>query len=43
VTPSLQGKLVQGVREEVGGRSVAELAAQREAFLIALLELRRRS
>ena len=43
VTPTLQTKLVDGVREAVGGRSVAELAARREAFLIALLELRRRT
>jgi carnitine 3-dehydrogenase len=43
VTPSLQSALVQGVRKEVGGHSVADLAAKRDAFLIALLELRRRS
>lgn len=43
VTPTLQSKLVEGVNEAVGGRSVAELAARRDAFLIALLELRRRS
>ena len=43
VTPSLQAKLVDGVREELGGRSVAEVAARRDAFLINLLELRRRS
>ncbi len=42
VTPSLQSRLVEGVREEVGGRSVADLAARRDAFLIELLELRRR-
>jgi 3-hydroxyacyl-CoA dehydrogenase len=42
VTPALQAKLVEGVREAVGGRDVAELAARRDAFLIALLELRRR-
>ena len=43
VPPSLQASLVEGVREEVGGRSVAELAARRDAFLVALLELRRRT
>jgi 3-hydroxyacyl-CoA dehydrogenase len=43
VTPSLQATLVEGVRAEVGGRSVADLAARRDAFLISLLELRRRS
>lgn len=42
VTPSLQSRLVEGVREEAGGRSVADLAARRDAFLIELLELRRR-
>ena len=42
VTPDVQAKLVAGVREETGGRSVAELAARRDAFLISLLELRRR-
>lgn len=43
VTPALQTKLIEGVRESVGGRSVAELAARRDAFLIELLELRRRT
>ncbi len=43
MTPSLQTALVEGVREEVGGCSVAELAARRDAFLLELLELRRRS
>ena len=43
VTPALQTKLIEGVRESVGGRSVAELAARRDAFLIDLLELRRRT
>ena len=43
MTPAVQTQLVEGVREEVGGLSVADLAARRDAFLIALLELRRRS
>ena len=42
VTPAVQTKLVEGVRDELRGRSVAELSARRDAFLIALLELRRR-
>jgi 3-hydroxyacyl-CoA dehydrogenase len=43
MTPALAAQLVEGVREEVGGRTVAELAARRDAFLTALLELRRRT
>ena len=43
VPPSLQAKLVEGVRDEVGGRSVAELAARRDGFLVELLELRQRT
>jgi 3-hydroxyacyl-CoA dehydrogenase len=43
VTPSVQATLIQGVKDELGGRSVAEVAAKRDAFLTALLELRRRS
>jgi 3-hydroxyacyl-CoA dehydrogenase len=43
MTPSVENKLVEGVREEVGGHSVAELTARRDAFLISLLELRRRT
>ena len=40
---ALQAKLVEGVKEEVAGQSVPELAARRDAFLTALLELRRRT
>ncbi len=43
MTEALQGALVAGVTEEVAGQSVPELAARRDAFLTALLELRRRS
>lgn len=41
MTPAVQAALVAGVEAETGGRSVAELAARRDAFLLALLELRR--
>ncbi len=43
VTPALQAQLVAGVTEEVAGKTVPELAARRDAFLTALLELRRRT
>ncbi|MCX7383845.1 MAG: 3-hydroxyacyl-CoA dehydrogenase NAD-binding domain-containing protein [Alphaproteobacteria bacterium] len=43
VTPELAAQLVAGVDAEVGGKSVPELAARRDAFLTALLELRRRT
>ena len=43
VTPELAERLVAGVKEEVAGASVTELAARRDAFLTALLELRRRT
>ena len=43
VTQDVQRMLVAGVDEEMAGRSVAEMAARRDAFLTALLELRRTS
>jgi 3-hydroxyacyl-CoA dehydrogenase len=43
MTEALQAALVSGVQEEVAGKTVAELAARRDAFLTALLELRRSS
>ncbi|MCW3475719.1 3-hydroxyacyl-CoA dehydrogenase NAD-binding domain-containing protein [Limobrevibacterium gyesilva] len=43
VTPALQQQLIAGVRAELDGKSVAELAQRRDAFLTALLELRRRT
>jgi 3-hydroxyacyl-CoA dehydrogenase len=43
MTEDLQAALVGGVAEEVAGKTVPELAARRDAFLTALLELRRRS
>ncbi|WNO63193.1 3-hydroxyacyl-CoA dehydrogenase NAD-binding domain-containing protein [Streptomyces sp. AM2-3-1] len=39
-TPELKEKIVGGVREEAGGRSVGELAARRDAMLSALLAVR---
>jgi 3-hydroxyacyl-CoA dehydrogenase len=43
VTQDVQARLVAGVDAEMAGRSVAEMAARRDAFLTALLELRRAS
>jgi 3-hydroxyacyl-CoA dehydrogenase len=40
LTPEVQKKLVDGVRAEVGSRSIAELEAQRDEVLLGLLELR---
>jgi 3-hydroxyacyl-CoA dehydrogenase len=42
ITPKLESELIAGVREEIAGQSVQELEARRDAFLTALLELRRR-
>ncbi|MFD3492068.1 3-hydroxyacyl-CoA dehydrogenase NAD-binding domain-containing protein [Streptomyces sp. NPDC058690] len=39
-TPELRERIVSGVREEAGGRSVDELAARRDAMLSALLAVR---
>ena len=43
LTPELQKKLAEGVREEVGSRSIDELAAQRDEVLLGLIELRTQS
>ncbi len=40
VTPELQQRLVDGVREEVAGRGIAELARERDAKLTRLLAAR---
>jgi len=40
VTPDLQRKLVEGVREEVAGRSIPDLARERDAKLTRLLASR---
>src|SRR5262249_32314611 len=39
-TPELKEKIVNGVLEEAGGHSIDELAAQRDAMLLALLAVR---
>ena len=43
LTPELRAKLVAGVRAEAGGRPIAELERERDAALVALLALRRRT
>jgi len=40
LTPELQKKLIDGVRAEVGSRTIAELEAERDEILLGLLELR---
>jgi 3-hydroxyacyl-CoA dehydrogenase len=42
LTPAVQQKLIAGLHEEVGSRSVAELEAQRDEVLLGLLELRKK-
>jgi 3-hydroxyacyl-CoA dehydrogenase len=42
ITEESAAAVVRGVTEEAAGRSVAELAARRDAFLADLLELRKR-
>ena len=43
LTPAVQKKLIDGLHEEVGSRSIDELAAQRDEVLLGLLELRAKS
>ena len=40
LTPEVQKKLIDGVHAEVGSRSIDELAAERDAVLLGLIELR---
>jgi 3-hydroxyacyl-CoA dehydrogenase len=40
LTPEVQKKLIDGVRAEVGSRSLDELAAERDEMLLKLIELR---
>jgi carnitine 3-dehydrogenase len=40
MTPALKQRIVDGVLDEAGGRSVDELAAQRDAMLLALQAVR---
>jgi 3-hydroxyacyl-CoA dehydrogenase len=43
LTPELQQKLIDGVRAEVGSRSIDDLAAERDEVLLGLLELRNKA
>jgi len=40
LTPAVRDKLIAGLHQEVGSRSIAELEAQRDEILLGLLELR---
>src|SRR5262245_55871733 len=40
LTPEVQKKLIDGVRTEVGSRTIEELEAERDELLLGLLELR---
>jgi 3-hydroxyacyl-CoA dehydrogenase len=42
LTSAVRNKLIAGLREEVGSRSIAELEAERDEVLLALLEARRK-
>jgi 3-hydroxyacyl-CoA dehydrogenase len=42
LTPAVRNKLIAGLHEEVGSRSIAELEAERDEVLLALLEARRK-
>jgi 3-hydroxyacyl-CoA dehydrogenase len=42
LTPAVRDKLIAGLHEEVGTRSVAELETQRDEILLALLEARKK-
>jgi hypothetical protein len=39
----VQKKLIDSVHAEVGSRTIAELAAERDEVLLGLIELRKRS
>ncbi len=41
LTPELQAKIIEGVKAEAAGRSLAELAAERDRVVLGLLALRR--
>jgi hypothetical protein len=43
LTPDVQKTLIDGLHQEVGSRSIDELAAQRDEVLLGLLELRAKS
>jgi hypothetical protein len=42
LTPNVQRKLIDGLYQEVGSRSISELEAQRDEILMGLIELRRK-
>jgi 3-hydroxyacyl-CoA dehydrogenase len=42
LTPAVRQKLIAGLHEEVGSRPIAELEAERDEILLALLEARRK-
>jgi len=42
MTPTLQAALIEGVAQATGGKSIAEMAQRRDAFLTALIELRQK-
>jgi 3-hydroxyacyl-CoA dehydrogenase len=42
LTPAVRTKLIAGLHEEVGSRSIAELEAERDEVLLTLLEARRK-
>ena len=42
LTPQVRQELIDGLHQEVGSRSIAELEAQRDEILLGLLELRRK-
>ena len=42
LTPAVRNKLIAGLHEEVGSRSIAELEAERDEILLRLLEARRK-
>jgi carnitine 3-dehydrogenase len=43
LTPEVRAALAAGVAAEAGGRDIAVLAAERDRFLVDLLELKRTS
>jgi len=43
LTPEVQRKLIDGVHDEVGSRTIAELEAERDELLLGLLALRAKS
>jgi 3-hydroxyacyl-CoA dehydrogenase len=43
LTPTVRDKLIAGLHNEVGSRSIAELEAERDEILLGLLELRKKA